>query len=176
MQKVSVRTNLLLLTTMTILIIAVSVLAFQTTSIQAEPTKELVASSIRLVDGQGRDRIVMIADGKVPAIEFFDSSGNSVISIQVIEDGSLSSSIVKLENNNSSLQILSNDASSVIDISNTKYGQHINIGSKASQDQSLQIYSAGNGALRIRSFNPYTREFEILFESSRFERITELKK
>jgi hypothetical protein len=52
----------------------------------AAPAKELRVQTLRIVDQQGKDRIVLTAEPKVPDMVFFDPSGKSRLTLDIADD------------------------------------------------------------------------------------------
>jgi hypothetical protein len=52
----------------------------------APPAKELRAHTLRIVDQEGNDRIVLTAEPKVPDMIFFDPSGKSRLTLDIADD------------------------------------------------------------------------------------------
>ena len=55
-------------------------------AMSAPPTQELRATTLRIVDQQGRDRIVLTAEPKIPDMIFLDPEGKSRLTLDIAED------------------------------------------------------------------------------------------
>jgi hypothetical protein len=65
------------------LILAAVVVA---SAMSAPPAKELRVQTLRIVDQEGKDRIIMTAEPKVPDMVFFDPSGKSRLTLDIADD------------------------------------------------------------------------------------------